>query len=107
MAFICENVAWDKHSGIGVDTHMHRLFNELAAPASTNRLMMQYQAHEQQSQKQNHRRRNHENHTNTNTGGTDYPEDLGIYGDAGGLLVIDDNLHPGLRETKGSRSCFR
>ena len=29
MAFICENVAWNLQSGIGVDTHMHRLFNEL------------------------------------------------------------------------------
>jgi endonuclease-3 len=29
MAFICENVAWDRASGIGVDTHMHRLFNAL------------------------------------------------------------------------------
>ncbi|KAL7575861.1 hypothetical protein ACA910_003177 [Epithemia clementina (nom. ined.)] len=31
MAYICEAVAWDpeKPSGIGVDTHMHRLFNQL------------------------------------------------------------------------------
>jgi hypothetical protein len=29
MAFICENVVWNKQSGIGVDTHMHRLFNVL------------------------------------------------------------------------------
>jgi endonuclease-3 len=29
MAFICENAAWNKTSGIGVDTHMHRLFNQL------------------------------------------------------------------------------
>lgn len=29
MAFICENVAWDEQTGIGVDTHMHRLFNAL------------------------------------------------------------------------------
>jgi endonuclease-3 len=29
MAYICENVAWDRVSGIGVDTHMHRLFNGL------------------------------------------------------------------------------
>jgi endonuclease-3 len=36
MAFICENVAWDKHSGIGVDTHMHRLFNELGWVKSKN-----------------------------------------------------------------------
>jgi endonuclease-3 len=26
MAYICENSAWDRQSGIGVDTHMHRLF---------------------------------------------------------------------------------
>jgi endonuclease-3 len=36
MAFICENVAWDKHSGIGVDTHMHRLFNDLGWVKSKN-----------------------------------------------------------------------
>jgi endonuclease-3 len=29
MAFIVESVAWNKTSGIGVDTHMHRMFNEL------------------------------------------------------------------------------
>ena len=29
MAFIVENVAWGRSSGIGVDTHMHRMFNEL------------------------------------------------------------------------------
>jgi endonuclease III len=29
MAFICESVAWDVQSGVGVDTHMHRLFNLL------------------------------------------------------------------------------
>lgn len=31
MAYICESVAWDPDapSGIGVDTHMHRLFNQL------------------------------------------------------------------------------
>jgi endonuclease III len=26
MAFICESVAWKRQSGIGVDTHMHRVF---------------------------------------------------------------------------------
>lgn len=29
MAYICESVAWQRSSGIGVDTHMHRLFNAL------------------------------------------------------------------------------
>jgi endonuclease III len=29
MAYICESVAWGTQSGIGVDTHMHRLFNLL------------------------------------------------------------------------------
>ena len=29
MAYIIENVAWNATSGIGVDTHMHRLFNKL------------------------------------------------------------------------------
>ncbi|GKY93443.1 hypothetical protein MPSEU_000311800 [Mayamaea pseudoterrestris] len=29
MAYICESVAWKRASGIGVDTHMHRLFNQL------------------------------------------------------------------------------
>jgi endonuclease III len=29
MAYICESVAWGTQSGIGVDTHMHRLFNML------------------------------------------------------------------------------
>jgi endonuclease-3 len=29
MAFICETVAWNRASGIGVDTHMHRIFNQL------------------------------------------------------------------------------
>jgi endonuclease-3 len=29
MAYIVENIAFDKASGIGVDTHMHRMFNDL------------------------------------------------------------------------------
>ena len=29
MAYICENACWGTQSGIGVDTHMHRLFNAL------------------------------------------------------------------------------
>ena len=29
MAYICENVAWNEQTGIGVDTHMHRLFHAL------------------------------------------------------------------------------
>lgn len=29
MAYIVENIAWGKQSGIGVDTHMHRIFNQL------------------------------------------------------------------------------
>ena len=29
MAYICESVAWGTQSGIGVDTHMHRIFNLL------------------------------------------------------------------------------
>lgn len=36
MAFICENVAWGRASGIGVDTHMHRLFNQLRWVSSKN-----------------------------------------------------------------------
>jgi hypothetical protein len=70
-----------------------------AAPASTNRLMMQYQAHEQNQQQSNRRRNNNTNtlQDGTNGAGTAFPEDLGIYGDAGGVLVIDDDLHPGLR----------
>ena len=29
MAFIVENIVWGTQTGIGVDTHMHRMFNEL------------------------------------------------------------------------------
>jgi endonuclease-3 len=29
MAYIFENVAWGRTSGIGIDTHMHRMFNDL------------------------------------------------------------------------------
>jgi len=29
MAHIIMKVAWDETSGIGVDTHMHRIFNNL------------------------------------------------------------------------------
>ena len=36
MAFIVENVAWDKVTGIGVDTHMHRIFNTLKWVQSKN-----------------------------------------------------------------------
>ena len=36
MAFIVENVAWGKQSGIGIDTHMHRMFNELRWVKSKN-----------------------------------------------------------------------
>ena len=36
MAFIVENIAWNKCTGIGVDTHMHRMFNELKWVTSKN-----------------------------------------------------------------------
>lgn len=36
MAYIVENVAWGKSTGIGVDTHMHRMFNELKWVDSKN-----------------------------------------------------------------------
>ena len=36
MAFIVENVAWNTTSGIGVDTHMHRMFNEIKWVNSKN-----------------------------------------------------------------------
>jgi len=29
MAFIVESIAWGTQSGIGIDTHMHRMFNQL------------------------------------------------------------------------------
>lgn len=29
MAYIVESIAWGRQSGIGVDTHMHRMFNQL------------------------------------------------------------------------------
>jgi endonuclease III len=36
MAYIVENIAWKRVSGIGVDTHMHRMFNELKWVQSKN-----------------------------------------------------------------------
>lgn len=36
MAYIIENVAYNKCTGIGVDTHMHRMFNELKWVKSNN-----------------------------------------------------------------------
>lgn len=36
MAFIVENVAFGVSSGVGVDTHMHRIFNELKWVTSKN-----------------------------------------------------------------------
>jgi endonuclease III len=36
MAFIVENIAWNKCTGIGVDTHMHRMFNDLKWVTSKN-----------------------------------------------------------------------
>ena len=36
MAYIAENVAWNMCTGIGVDTHMHRMFNELNWVSSKN-----------------------------------------------------------------------
>lgn len=36
MAYIAESVAWNRQSGIGVDTHMHRLFNALRWVKSKN-----------------------------------------------------------------------
>jgi endonuclease III len=36
MAFIVENIAWNKCTGIGVDMHMHRMFNELKWVTSKN-----------------------------------------------------------------------
>ena len=65
--------------------------------SQNNRLAQQYQAHEalqQQSQistTTTRRRRNNEYADNDND------DDIGIYGDAQGILVIDDDLNPGLR----------
>jgi endonuclease-3 len=36
MAYIIENVAWKQCSGIGIDTHMHRIFNQLGWVSSKN-----------------------------------------------------------------------
>lgn len=36
MAFIVENVAWNRVTGIGLDTHMHRMFNQLKWVSSKN-----------------------------------------------------------------------
>lgn len=36
MAFIVENVAWNSCTGIGIDTHMHRIYNELKWVKSKN-----------------------------------------------------------------------
>lgn len=36
MAYIVEHVAWGRTSGIGVDTHMHRMFNQLKWVTSKN-----------------------------------------------------------------------
>ena len=36
MAFIVEHIAFDRCTGIGVDTHMHRMFNDLKWVNSTN-----------------------------------------------------------------------
>jgi endonuclease-3 len=36
MAFIVENVVWNKQTGIGIDTHMHRMFNQLRWVNSKN-----------------------------------------------------------------------
>jgi len=36
MAYIVENVAWNKTTGIGIDTHMHRMFNQLKWVKSKN-----------------------------------------------------------------------
>lgn len=35
MAYIVESIAFQKNSGIGVDTHMHRMFNDLKWVKST------------------------------------------------------------------------
>ena len=36
MAYIVENVAFKRQTGIGVDTHMHRIFNQLKWVKSKN-----------------------------------------------------------------------
>ena len=36
MAYIIENIAWNRVTGIGIDTHMHRMFNELKWVKSKN-----------------------------------------------------------------------
>ena len=35
MAYIVEHVAWGRQTGIGIDTHMHRMFNQLKWVQST------------------------------------------------------------------------
>jgi len=60
---------------------------------ATNSLMAQYQAHEQsqQQQQQSSRRPPQDRPT------VSEPEDVGIYGEEGGIVVVDDDLNPGLR----------
>ena len=36
MAYIIEKIAWGRVTGIGVDTHMHRIFNDLKWVNSKN-----------------------------------------------------------------------
>mmetsp|Transcript_18218 Transcript_18218/g.29408 ORF Transcript_18218/g.29408 Transcript_18218/m.29408 type:complete len:133 (+) Transcript_18218:3-401(+) len=37
MAYIIENICWDTQSGIGVDTHMHRIFPKLGWVSSQSK----------------------------------------------------------------------
>eukprot|EP00522_Entomoneis_paludosa_P006386 CAMPEP_0172451978 /NCGR_PEP_ID=MMETSP1065-20121228/9769_1 /TAXON_ID=265537 /ORGANISM="Amphiprora paludosa, Strain CCMP125" /LENGTH=588 /DNA_ID=CAMNT_0013203949 /DNA_START=1 /DNA_END=1767 /DNA_ORIENTATION=+ len=61
------------------------------AAASSSSLAQGYRAHEQRQQ------RTYRNNNNTPDSDAVVDEDTGIYGDASGILVIDDDMNPGLR----------
>jgi hypothetical protein len=94
QAAILQQLAGNLLSGLfGGGTSVASRPQPSAAYQSTNRLMAQYQAHEAQ----NHSGRQNSNDTRRGgNGGTTFPEDVGIYGDSG-ILIIDDDMNPGLR----------
>ena len=71
-----------------------------------NSLMQSYQAHEYRQEQQRLRQeqqRDHSRHPQSQEATSQSPDDWGVYGDERGILVIDDDLNPGLRGNQTAR----
>jgi R3H domain len=79
--------------GVGVGGNTANATNNDSDNNDGNALFRQYQAHQQQE----HSRQHHAATTSGRNDGHDWRDETGIHGNARGMLIIDDDLNPGLR----------